>query len=219
MLPPNFRTAEISKGRITAWVVCLSLLMAVNIGFLIRKSNEGNRLSVVRDETERAEKAKDAKDKEKAAATTARLMAEAKATAARDRLTKAAAQLASIPGLKNAAGGKGYLKGKVVIIDKDDGGTIDSLNSSLPEVLRANSPEEVGTVVWLNWNEERVGTYQGGGGAYVYTCVMTIIDRTSSSKVAVKRFRGGDPPYITYSHSGYGSRPDIISYLTNLPRR
>ena len=225
MLPPSFRTEEIGKGRIAVWVICLSLVLVIDVGFLISKRREGIQLSAARAESERLEEKKVADNKAAAAAAAARRAAEAKSAADSTRLSELATKLASIPGLRSAAGGRGYLKGKVLIIDKKEKG-IDPLNSSLPETLRATSPEEVKTVVWLNWNENLVGHYEGGGSAYVYTCQMTIIDNTIPAIVAVKKMRGSEPPeYITvYSYgnlpsygNGHGDKPDIIGYLRKLP--
>jgi len=68
------------------------------------------------------------------------------------------------------------------------------------------------------------GTYTTGGGAYYYTCQVTVIDRSIPAKVSSRSFRGSAPPTTTtssyYGQNHYGSRPDdeIIAYLKSLAR-
>src|SRR5262249_1488194 len=81
------------------------------------------------------------------------------------------------PATRGAPNKSAYLKGKVVPVNlksKD----VDWLYYDLPDDLRPASPAEVGTVVWLDWGEVKVGQYgTGGGGAFVQTCKVTVIDK------------------------------------------
>jgi hypothetical protein len=113
---------------------------------------------------------------------------------------------------------RGYVKGKVIPVDLKNN-KIDWFYYD----LRANQPEEVGTVVWLEWGEKKVGQYgASGGGAFVRTCNVTIIDHAQRLIVGRHYAEGGPPP--TTSRRGasqYGSYPteNIVNYLRGLPRR
>lgn len=106
----------------------------------------------------------------------------------------------------------------------------------LPRKLRASTPDEVGTVVWLRWGAEAEGEYmedqflrgpkrpeRGPVPAYRITCEVTVIDKAKSTIVGTKDFRGGRPPkkIPAYDQAGWGSRPtrEIVGYIKSLPRR
>jgi len=127
---------------------------------------------------------------------------------------------ASLSGLQRAADGA-YISGKVIAIDKERS-KVDSVFFSLPKDLRATMPEEVGTVIWLEWDERIVGTYTDGAKGYQITCQVTVIDKDNAAIVASQSFAGSRPPG-TKSGSGSrsGSKPtgDIVQFITALPRR
>jgi len=131
-----------------------------------------------------------------------------------------AKQLLSFSDLKSAKG-EPYLSGKVVILDKKNG-TVDPMFRSLKSDLRANTIDEVKTIIWLEWGEELVGRYTSGGGAYVYNCAVTVIDRQSATLLETRHFRGSQPPSSKQGYgSAYGSKPDddIVAYIESLPRK
>ncbi len=114
--------------------------------------------------------------------------------------------------------GDAYIKGKIITIDKEKN-KVDPLYLKLPKELHATQPEEVGTIVWLEWGEEKDGTYTDGSGAYVYTCQVTIIDKSLRAIIGQRIFRGSSPPAVkTGAGSRYGSKPTnkIIDYLAYL---
>jgi hypothetical protein len=115
-----------------------------------------------------------------------------------------------------------YVKGKVIPVNlksKD----VDWLYYDLPDNLRPTSPGEVGTVVWLDWGEVKVGQYgSGGGGAFVQTCKVTVIDKARRAIVGETVVRGSDPPRSSRrGSSASGSKPttEVVQYLNRLPRK
>jgi hypothetical protein len=140
-----------------------------------------------------------------------------------------------VSGLKNPARTsphrtKAYLKGKIIPVNRMES-RIDDIYFSLPEGLRATKPEDVGTIVWLDWEKDTVGHYcpEGLGGCFssddpaiVNTCDVTIIDKSIPAIVVERNFRGSDPPEKKEKGgSGSGSMPtkEIIDYLKNLPKK
>lgn len=92
----------------------------------------------------------------------------------------------------------------------------------LDEPLRAHSPRDVGTIVWVEEERIYVGGYTGGGLAYRYECKVRIIDARQNVLIAEHTFRGGPPPSTTYaSGDHYGSLPrvEIADFVNSLERR
>jgi hypothetical protein len=131
-------------------------------------------------------------------------------------------RFASISGLDMSSPGSGnaLLKGKLIMLNISDR-KVDSLFRELPVEMRASTPAEVGTIVWLKRGQRLYGHYRGGGGAYINTCEVTIIDRAAARVLTVKQFDGSLPPSSTKSSSASGSMPsdEITTWLRNLPRR
>ncbi len=115
-----------------------------------------------------------------------------------------------------------YVKGKMVVISKQEKEVDDEVYPALPNELRADSPAEVGTVVILKWGAQVRGVYTGGNASALWhTCEVTVIDRSLSAIVGRQDFRGGDPPVSTTGRGDiYGTKPiqEIVAYLTALPR-
>jgi hypothetical protein len=130
-------------------------------------------------------------------------------------------EYASIRGLEREQAAEAYIRGKIVAVNRSEN-QIDDIYFDLPQELRAAQPEEVGTVVWLEWGADRIGMYTDGAGAYAHTCKVTIIDMSIPAIIAERDFRGSRPPE-TKSGSGsrYGSKPTdkIVGYLKGLPRK
>lgn len=114
-----------------------------------------------------------------------------------------------------------YIKGKVIVIDIDEK-DIDDCFFDLPSDLRAASPEEVGTVIWLDWGEVLIGRYTDGAGGYQITCKVTVIDKAKTAIVGEATFKGSEPPSVK-SGSGdrTGDKPtdDVSDYIKTLPRQ
>lgn len=112
------------------------------------------------------------------------------------------------------------VKGKAVVVDKEEKKIDADLFLSLPDDLAAKNPDETAVVVLVQRGESKVGRYTNGGGAYIYTCEVTVVDLATHALIAEKGFRGGPPPEEIRTGDGYGSRPDddVIKYLTGLLR-
>lgn len=109
------------------------------------------------------------------------------------------------------------LVGKIVLIDVDKK-EVDDLQFELPDDLRARTPEEVGTVVWMKWDFS--GTAVGSKRRYFQHCEMTFIRRDrwegtgkgmvsgdlSGGKGSAVPFRGGKP------------EKEVLDYILGLPR-
>ncbi len=150
------------------------------------------------------------------------------------------AEYASMATLDEASGGA-YIKGKVMVLDIGESIGDNAIAepfkpklNALSEVhgmigrLRADKPEEIGTVVLLKWSGERAGTYSDASLAYRSSCESIIIDVDRRAVVDRVFFVGGDPPrsHVQYrSKSGeriWGkapSRHDISAYIKGLPKR
>jgi hypothetical protein len=115
-----------------------------------------------------------------------------------------------------------YRHKKVMPIRVNNNRGIDSLIMSLPPQLRPGSPEEVGTILWLEWRNEVVGRYTDGIDAIQITCTVTLIDKSKSLIIAHNEFKGGEPPQQRKSgQPNVGSEPigPIVHWLTTLPER
>jgi len=113
------------------------------------------------------------------------------------------------------------MNGKLVAVDLDSK-TIDDLHFDLPDDLRAETPEDVGTVVQLHWDKLQVGSYNGKP-AWKQSCQVRVMDKPSGELIETQPFWGGDPPSAIDSNAsaGWGSRPDkeIVEFLGTLPRQ
>src|SRR5262249_27112691 len=77
----------------------------------------------------------------------------------------------------------GSPKKKMITIDVNHK-TVDYFWFRLPPELRAATPDEVESVVWLKWGEERVAEYEGGGWAIRNTCTVTVFDLKTKKVLA-----------------------------------
>ena len=111
------------------------------------------------------------------------------------------------------------IKMKMVVIDPREK-EIDSLYWDLPEGLRATKPEEVGTIVWLEWDKVQTMIYDTKPGWQHYVKI-TVIDAARNEVVAEGCCIGGMPPSSISSNDseGNGSKPndDIVRFLSSLP--
>jgi hypothetical protein len=111
------------------------------------------------------------------------------------------------------------IRRKVVAIDREKN-EIDSLQYLLPDDLRADRPEEVRTVLWLEAGKREVGVYPRGGKAYQRYTDVKVIDLNQPPKLLIrKRIYGGNPPERGSSSNLYGSPPyqEIIDFLRSTP--
>jgi len=116
--------------------------------------------------------------------------------------------------------GRLYISGKVVVVDRT-GRLIDSAFLELPDELRASRPEEVGTVVWLDWGKQYRWRYSNGAAAYTHAVRVSVIDLIDK-KLIDSRFLYGSLPPENVRDKGkweyFGTKPvrQIVAHLTNV---
>lgn len=92
---------------------------------------------------------------------------------------------------------KRYINGKAIVINKNEK-TIDPIFFQLPDEIRANSPDEVGTVFLLDYDKKIVGTYGYGPDAVSgFAHSVTVSTYDTSQKALIdhpETFVGSDPP-------------------------
>lgn len=114
-----------------------------------------------------------------------------------------------------------YRRGRVMPINLAGNKSIDAIFTQLPPALRPETPDDVGTIVWLQWGTQVVGRYRDNVSAFVVTCQVTIIDKSTGKIIAERAFVGGDPPATRRKRSdantGSNPTPEIINWLAALP--
>ena len=114
--------------------------------------------------------------------------------------------------------------GKMIVVDTAKKDVDWDVFFSLPDDRRASRPQEVGTIVWTNWDKvlDQQYEYEGHVPAYRQTCHVTVIDRKSRTILLEQQFVGSDPPQSisTSASEGVGSRPtqQVQDYLKGLPK-
>ena len=147
----------------------------------------------------------------------------------------------SIGGLTEDNEGQPYVTGKVVLVDIQPDAKISVVKQFKKELkkttweeinrrefyelspdLRATTPEEVGTIIWIKWDLVVEGFYSSPPrSACRITCEITVIDKDKATIVGKTVIRGTSPPSAVKTlHSGYGNRPTkkIVDYIESLPR-
>ena len=111
-----------------------------------------------------------------------------------------------------------YIVGKVLPIDVSER-KVDLIYYRLPRHMRASTPDEVQTVIWLGWHDSLVGRYDDGQPGYQIFCFVQIIDVAQGSIVAQRNYVGSRPP-DTKRGSGerHGSNPkeEIVDFIRGL---
>jgi hypothetical protein len=114
----------------------------------------------------------------------------------------------------------GPVQKKMIVIDMREK-DVDSLYWDLPEELRAATPDEVGTVVWMEWDKIQRMIY-GTKPGWQHHVKVTVIDMSRKTVVAHGCFIGSMPPSSISSRSseGNGSKPtdEVVRFLATLPR-
>ena len=98
---------------------------------------------------------------------------------------------------------------------------VDDLYFDMPADLRSSTPEDVATIVWLEWSEDVIGKYNDGTPARVHKCEVTVVDKTTFRVIAQRTFRGTEPPKEIRQNSqwqGIGERPTlpILQFLSSM---
>jgi hypothetical protein len=112
------------------------------------------------------------------------------------------------------------VKGKLIPVDVK-AKNIDPVFFDLSNDFQPKNPEEIGTIAALWWEERRIGSYGGKGGAYQEHCTVMILDKLSGSLLAEKSFIGSEPPSTSQNGASQtGDKPykEIREFLNSLPR-
>lgn len=135
------------------------------------------------------------------------------------------AQMARYAAGPTGPGAPGPVKGKMIVLDMGTRHVDWDVAYEMPPDLKAVKPEEVGTVVHVDWVKQLEANYSYGPGtsAYRQNCTVTVIDLASQGVIAKNQFTGGDPPSSIGGHDteGVGPKPtkEVVAYLKNLPRQ
>ncbi len=79
----------------------------------------------------------------------------------------------------------------------------------LPEEIRPGSPDEVGTIAWIEKQRRVIGKYTGGSEAIQHAWDVTLVDRTTKATLCRRTFEGTMPPKVKGSaSSGEGTSPE-----------
>jgi hypothetical protein len=130
-----------------------------------------------------------------------------------------------------------YLKGRVLVVTrKPDMPFLEMTQqpyywpSDRAKDVLAQTPEQVGTVVVLNYSKEKAGSYKvvegsGGVSAFREVCELILIDRSIPAVIHRKTFRGPDPASAT-SISHYQTEvltpvdlTELRNYIMKLPSK
>lgn len=124
--------------------------------------------------------------------------------------------------------GQPYLRGKCITIDIDQKAVDSLVYPKLSDTLRAQSPQEVGTVVLIRWYWEKEGYYtdaktgQVTGDAYWGFAKVSIVDWQDKMLIGEEIFTGDAPASGLTRAGDYKSQQPIfkvVQYLESLPKR
>lgn len=113
------------------------------------------------------------------------------------------------------------VKGKLIPVDMKSK-NIDPVFFDLSNDFRPKNPEEIGTIAALWWEDRRIGSYGGKGGAYQEHCTVMVLDKLTGTLLASKSFVGSEPPGTSRNGvSQTGDKPykEIKEFLNGLPRQ
>ena len=112
-----------------------------------------------------------------------------------------------------------YVRGRIVAIDPQ--GQLSPLYLKLPNNLKAETRDQIGTVVIAKYWNDVVGQYGVAGKAIVRKCSIDIVDASDKVRIYSNVFRGSDPPSATSGGDASGSSPDweVLKFLKNLPQK
>jgi hypothetical protein len=110
------------------------------------------------------------------------------------------------------------VKGKIIPVNMKKK-TIDPVFFDLSGDFRPKNPEEIGAVAALWWEDVRIGSYGGKGGAYRVECTVMLWDKATKVLLSEKMFRGSEPPSTSSNGATqFGDKPykEIREYLNGL---
>jgi hypothetical protein len=154
----------------------------------------------------------------------------------RDRLYARLEEFSQIPPREQLTD-QPYIRGRALIITKKQVPPVTmiadpaSWGADNAEGLMAEAPEQVETVMVLNYSREKAGTYQivgakGEVDAYREICELILIDPSIPAVIHRKTFRASDPP--SAKSIDIGRQATVVTsvdlttvrkYITDLPRR
>jgi hypothetical protein len=111
----------------------------------------------------------------------------------------------------------GYIVGKAVIVETTDE-AFDWLTFKLPDAIQAETPEEVGTLIFLACRTTEVGMYENGKTARNHVCDMAAYD-VGAGRVSYKNsVVSYAPESISFDQSGTAMRPNekILGLIESL---
>lgn len=118
--------------------------------------------------------------------------------------------------LKFALGSEGiHVKRRIIVVDVKEG-TIHELNSYLPDDLRASTPEDVGTIIFLETEDQGLAGYQdiytharsGSATSREYTLYFMDVD-DNSTNACITFFSEQEPPGSISSGEDWVTQPDL----------
>ena len=112
-----------------------------------------------------------------------------------------------------------YVRGKLVLIDVKKG-HLDPFYRQLSDDLVARSADEVGTIVWVDWESE-APTTSVVANTKIPACKLTIIDREHNQSLGVFTFPW-DYAYTDARRTMIQVKKPLVAvadYLKSLPRR
>jgi hypothetical protein len=117
-----------------------------------------------------------------------------------------------------------YVKGKAVVVELSDAGPrISEVHRALPAEVRAETPDEAGTLVFIEWREALAGPYGSTlAKGYRINADVRIIDLPEKTLLGLLEFQGGDPPRAQPREGdGYGPKPidKIAGYVAGVERK
>lgn len=119
-------------------------------------------------------------------------------------------------------GDKGHRcrRGKLVVVDVEKR-EIDAIHLELPDAVRADSPQEVGSVVLLFTDRKATAWYGPFSRGYTVTWDMRVVDQQSRKMAAMISYTSGAPrraiPIPFYKHGGWRPTRGLIDDLAGLP--
>jgi hypothetical protein len=153
-----------------------------------------------------------------------------------DRLQARLEEFSQVPRREQLAD-QPYIKGRVLVVTRKPDMPFLMMTqephywpSDRAKDLLAQAPEQVGTVVVLNYSKEAAGTYKieggsGGVGASREVCELILIDRSIPAVIHRKTFRGPDPlstTSIRHTQAEVVTSVDLTelrNYIMKLPSR
>ncbi len=115
-----------------------------------------------------------------------------------------------------------YITGKIVVLDTVNEKIADANANSGLNAIRANDPNEVGTVICLYFRDQTVGSYDNGTKAIQQECDIIVIDKAKNLTVGKTTIDGPAPPQSairssTDTSGGNVNEDDIANYILSLP--